>query len=124
MIWTTADGRKIAIPNMTDSHLLNTIAYIRRRVPEYKQQLVDSLIHNYEINRHLMYLFDMHDGEDMRFSMAQEEIAAEASRILRLSTDDFLREFAKRYFLMVQEAQKRKIYLEVDPSKLASKLDT
>ncbi len=33
MIWTTLDKRRIPIPEMEDSHLLNVIAYLRRRAP-------------------------------------------------------------------------------------------
>jgi len=29
--WTTADGRKVKIPDMTDDHLLNAIRYVERR---------------------------------------------------------------------------------------------
>lgn len=29
-IWTTRDGRRIAVEDMTDSHIRNTIAYLKR----------------------------------------------------------------------------------------------
>lgn len=29
-IWTTRDGRRIAVEDMTDSHIRNTIAYLER----------------------------------------------------------------------------------------------
>ena len=34
--WTTRDGRTISIRDMTDSHLRNTLAFLRRNVEQYR----------------------------------------------------------------------------------------
>lgn len=36
MIWITKDNREIPIQNMSDNHLINTIYFIQRRIPEQK----------------------------------------------------------------------------------------
>lgn len=39
MYWETKDGRKIPLKEMTDTHLVNTIAYLDRRYDEYERYL-------------------------------------------------------------------------------------
>lgn len=37
-IWTTKDGTEIVIKNMTDSHLLNAIKFLKRKIDECPNQ--------------------------------------------------------------------------------------
>lgn len=37
MLWKTRDGRVLDVKEMTDSHLDNTVAYMRRRVDAMRQ---------------------------------------------------------------------------------------
>lgn len=37
--WTTGQGEGIRLEDMEDSHLLNTVAYINRRVEEYNKMV-------------------------------------------------------------------------------------
>jgi len=37
-LWTTADGERIKIRDMTDSHLMNAIRYLDRKLDEAKRE--------------------------------------------------------------------------------------
>ena len=39
VIWTTQDGQRIAVSEMTNSHLLNTIRYLGRRIKEFRKDV-------------------------------------------------------------------------------------
>lgn len=37
-IWTTKEGKELEIKDMSNSHLINTIRYIKRRLDEYHDE--------------------------------------------------------------------------------------
>lgn len=116
LVWTTKDKRRIPIPQMADSHLLNTIAFLRRRVADvYKPKHIRALLRGavrFSLHTH-MFEFPAN-----REKVVYEAITDEGKRIFQLSDDDYLREFLPQFQQMYQEAYKRKLLLEVDDSKL------
>lgn len=120
LIWTTKDGQRIAIPNLADSHLLNILAFLRRRVENYKKQILAELAKGIIQNLSIVMLFDVTSKDEARFESANEEIKREAQRIINLSDDEFLREFVPKHALLYREAYERKLLIEVDKSKLTN----
>lgn len=123
MIWATKDGRRIPIPHMQDSHLLNTIAFLRRRVePVYKPNHLRHLLkHLFRITFTLNMFddngMDLEDEEDL-IIQTKIRLGVEGKRILQMDADTYLREFSPQFPHLYQEAYKRKLLIEVDSSKL------
>lgn len=121
-IWTTKDGQRIAIPNLADSHLLNILAYIRRRIPIYKQQIIakiaQGIVGNLSLSQSM--LFENAEYSEEVLNAYLEKMAEEGRNIFVMSDDEFLREFVPKYRLLYQEAYSRKIYFEVDSTKIGA----
>lgn len=113
LIWTTKDGRRIAIPNMTDDHLLNTIAFIRRRAEQYKRQVAVQFLMRVTGT---MMMFD-HLPEDVIDSYS-EKASVKLKELQDMDPEAFLRTIFPIYSLLYQEAYKRKILIEVDATKV------
>lgn len=101
MIWTTADGRRIAVPNLSDSHLLSILQHIRSNIDRYKKQVAAKFITN------SLAIIWRDQAEDIL-------IEERARQIVSMDDEEFLSEFAPIYSELYKEAYKRKIYLEVE----------
>lgn len=109
MMWITKDGRRIAIPNMDDEHIQNTVRHLRK--------ISETLKHRAAIGKLLASVLvsaDMHiapfpDDDDLdQWYNAQTE---EAQRIWDMPTNDFLREFVPQYEHLLTEMYKRKLLI-------------
>lgn len=110
MIWVTKDGRRIAIPNMSDNHLLNTVAYLRRRSEEYKKMLaVRNLIKPVALS---MLFENAPSFGDEQFDEWYNEAVEDARKMWDMPTEDFLSVYIPIYRKLKQEAYKRKILIE------------
>lgn len=90
--WTTRDGRIIPIRDMTDSHLRNTLAFLRRNVEHYR---------NAEAMRAWAYAEYAPDG-------AADAAEQSAYCVLEVMDDDeVLSECVSAYPALVTEAQRR-----------------
>lgn len=132
MVWTTKDHRRIPIPHMQDSHLLNTIAFLRRRVePVYKKMLIAKIIQGIISNNTKLNEFDWLFGgndhwqnfgqsffEDM-VKDANASLKEQARQVYDMDADTFLRTYSPQFPNLYQEAYKRKLLIEVDPTKLS-----
>lgn len=106
-IWTTKDGRKIAVPNMTDSHLLNTIDYLRRRAKKYKNQILAQFLLNGIAH---LSMFD-HVPDDV-IEGASDEWAKEADKLSKKPIEEFVGKVWPIYNIMYREAYKRKLIVK------------
>ena len=83
-VWTTKDGRKVPVREMTDSHLENTIKYLER------------VVHNAELNE-AMFLEMMFDR------------AAEDDLIGRCESEDHECDMPPIYYILCEEKERREI---------------
>lgn len=114
LIWVTKDGRRIAIPNMSDNHLLNTIAFLRRRVDNYKKQLAMSMLNNMSM---AINMFD--DIAEEWIETAYARFKETAKEVFDMPDEQFLVKYLPKYQKLYQEAYRRKILIEVDSRKIA-----
>lgn len=108
-IWTTRDLRKIAIPNMSDQHLQNTIAFLHRRAPEYKRQIATKAVLRYTMQ---LQMFDWDWPEDVaeeKGHIFDEQLKA----FMNKPDNEFLRKYCPQYKHMIQEAYKRKLVISI-----------
>ena len=92
MNWKTKEGKIMNIKDMDNSHLLNSIAYLKRRVPRYYGSLVATAIHMGE-----------HTSGDMACDIADRAIEDVAS----IDENDILKDWG--YFGLLKEAKKRNL---------------
>lgn len=121
-IWVTKDGRRIAIPNMSDSHLLNTIALLRRHEERAKmRQLCDQLL-GIQKHRFVWDMFELAEHEEEVFAQAiadrHKVLLDLKEELFNMPEDAYLREHVPQFKYMLREAYKRKLLIEVDKTKL------
>ena len=92
--WTTKDGRKIRIEDMTADHLRNTVAYLRRNAEAFRAYA--SFDHFFR-------------GKPPNGEMAQIAWEHEGRSIERLSDDDVLRREVPQFPYLLQEMEARGI---------------
>lgn len=92
--WVTRDGQRIPVRKMSDSHLLNTIAYLRR-VAEARR--VSEL---FSVGGYLA----SHPPDGAYDAASQAEVELED-----MDTDDYLEATCPTFPAMVAEAEKRKL---------------
>jgi hypothetical protein len=115
LIWTTRDGRKIAIPNMSDQHLLNILAFLRRRVHHYKKQIAVKMLMNCTV---ASMMFD--EVREEAIDAMREDALATIRELSAMPDDEFLPKVFPIWKHLYAEAMKRGILVEVDASKLES----
>lgn len=120
LIWTTKDNRRIPIPMMTDSHLLNTIAFLRRRVEVYRKMAIAQIALDITNNVVITRLFDLPDSHEEEFIQANERLRKRGHEIFNLSPEEVLHKFLPQYKHLYQEAYKRKILIEIDKGKVTT----
>ena len=92
--WTTKSGTKIRICDMSDSHLLNTVAMLERNASRYLEHSIDALGH----------FSMMLQGE-----MAQDAAEQELDRLVEEDPIDHLRNNHPLYEKLVTELERRKL---------------
>jgi hypothetical protein len=90
--WTTKDGRKIKIRDMTDSHLLNTIAILERVAKSHK---VQEMLAAYSC-------LSMLQGEYATYAAEQD-----INRIANEDVSDFLLRTNDSYEHLLEESGRR-----------------
>ncbi len=91
--WATRDGRVIPIVHMSDSHLLNTIRFLRRNVFTY-QLVIMRRMSNYIMGAP---------------EHAADACEAEAVRLMDMTDDEFLIYRFPQFRNLISEAAKRKL---------------
>ena len=93
--WKTHSGQIIPIKEMSDTHLINTISFLKRNCENYRYQIIA------EGENALGFL----QGE-----MAIDSIERDINSLLSMADDEFLQEYTP-YKALVREAKKRKLNL-------------
>lgn len=121
LIWTTKDKRRIAIPNMSDQHLLNTVAYLRRRSEDYRKMVIAQLAKGVAEAMIVTRVFDVPDHLVDEYAYQIDKLKGEAKEIFNMDPEALLRKVVPIYTHLLTEAYRRKLLIEVDASKIASK---
>lgn len=103
-VWTTKDGRRIAIPNLTNSHLLNIIDFIRKRVKQYRMQIAVKYLA--KVTAASMLFDHLRDDELEEYS---EDVMKEVKKLDKIPDEDFLHMVFPIYGKLYQEAYRRKL---------------
>lgn len=98
-IWTTKDGQRIRICDMTDEHLLNAIRFFRRKGAAYKEA---SVAVGYRVLSSLQ-------GEMATF-FCEQDIA----RLEETSLEDFIISQIPQFEKLLAEAERRPSITEKD----------
>lgn len=93
-VWTTRDGRKVRLCDMADSHLLNTIKYLKKRT---EARLAAEIALGYRVLCGLQ-------GE-----MAQLCVEQDLDRLESEDPESFLLEHFPLYEKLLLEAERRKL---------------
>jgi len=116
LIWITRDGRRIAIPNMTDSHLLNTLAFLRRNVLRYKRQIIRARLTNLAAIHMMMDNIWGTSSQDMQEEL--DKASNDSLKLMDMSDDEFLLKYVPKWNNLYKEAYERKLIIEVDATKI------
>lgn len=91
VIWTTRDGQRIPIGQMTDSHLTNTIAYIYRRAAQLQNEA--------------LVCYPCFQGE-----MAQMYAEQEWDALNEMDSEDFAEDVCPQLpYLLAEQERRRKL---------------
>lgn len=107
LIWTTKDGRKIAIPNLSDSHLLNIISYLQARTKKYKMQIAAKML----MGALAQVMMFEHLPDDVLDGYSEESMK-QIDKLKALPNEDFLKKVFPIYSKLKEEAYKRKLTVE------------
>lgn len=115
-IWTTKDGRRIAIPNLTDPHLLNIIDFIKKRVKQYRMQLAVKFLTRATVAN---MMFD--HIPDWEMDEYHEDVRKQLKKFEKMPDEEFLRTIFPIYGKLYQEAYRRKLLIDHNPTPLKTK---
>lgn len=104
MIWITRDGRRIAIPNLSDSHLLNIISYLQDRVKKYKMKLAARML----IGAMAQVMMFEHIPDDVLEGYSEESMN-KIDNLKKMPNEDFLKKVFPIYGKLKEEAYRRKL---------------
>jgi len=99
--WTTRDGQVIPIRDMTDSHLLNAIRFVRRNAGELRMREA--------------YALD-YAAETMGGDMAQDSLHAAAAQTYDQHDEDWLEEH-EDYQALRREVSRRGLTAKLEETK-------
>lgn len=92
--WQTQDGRRIAVKDMDDRHLANTIAMLERNASRYKETMLGNL-------------YAMEGG--LQGEQAQYDIGRDISRLEEMDVQEFLEEAIPVYKTMKWHLSRRRL---------------
>lgn len=104
LIWTAKDGRRIPIPQMEDSHLVNTINYLQRRVDQHRRALALSFI--MKATAHSMMFDHILNSDEVAIN---SQVQKQLNTIENLPQHELADKIFPQYKHLYQEAYKRKL---------------
>jgi hypothetical protein len=93
--WTTRDGTRIKIKDMSDSHLINTIRMLERMAPQLHWRAIGN------VESALCFV----QGE-----MAEFTLDNESNRLSSMTHNEFLEYYVDEYIPLIDEAERRGFY--------------